>query len=122
MFRHNRESMKVKVSHLLFAAAATFLLALTVQAQDELPLREIQDPTHRELNLDEDKTLIYDHPSHLSIVRDSSRATPIVPAKVLKQDTHKNSRKEKEEEDALSFNFLYYMFQKFKMSDLIDPQ
>ena len=122
MFRHNRESMKVKVSHLLFATAATFLLALTVQAQDELPLREIQDPTHRELNLDEDKTLIYDRPSHLSIVRDSSRATPIVPAKVLKQDTHKNSRKEKEEEDALSFNFLYYMFQKFKMSDLIDQQ
>lgn len=120
MFQHNRESMKVKVSHLLFATAAIFLLTLTVQAQDELPLLEIQDPTHRELNLDEDKTLIYDHPSHLSTVRDSSRTTLIVPAKILKQD--KNSRKEKDEEDALSFNFLYYMIQKFKMSDLIDQQ
>ena len=28
--------------------------------------------------------------------------------------------KEKEEENALSFNFLFYMIQKFKMSDLID--
>ncbi len=124
MFRHNRESMKVKVSYLLPSIAAIFLLALTVRAQDELPLREIQDPTHRELNLDEDKTLIYDHPSHLSIVRDSTqsppRVMPIVPTKVLKQDAHKSIRKEKDEENALSFNFLYYMFQKFKMSDLID--
>ena len=120
IFQHNRESMKVKVSHLLFATAAIFLLGLTVQAQDELPLLEIQDPAHSELNLDEDKTLIYDHPSHLSIARDSSRAALTVPAKVLKQDTPKNGRKEKDEEDALSFNFLYYMIQKFKMSDLID--
>lgn len=123
MFWHNRESMKVKVSYLLPSIAAIFLLALTVKAQDELPLLELQDPAHRELNLDEDKTLIYDHPSHLSTVRDSTQsASRLVPAKVLKQDTPKNNRKEKDEENALSFNFLYYMFQKFKMSDLIDQQ
>ena len=118
--------MKVKVSHLLPAIVALFLVALTVTAQDELPVLELQDPTHRELNLDEDKTLIYDHPSHLSTVRDSTQSMQRLmlgaPSKAVKHETQKISRKEKDEEDALSFNFLYFMFQKFKMSDLIDQE
>ena len=112
--------MKVKVSHLL-AAFITIFLAIAAQAQEELPLLEVQD--HRELNLDEDKTLIYDHSNHATTVRDSIQSTPrIVPAtsmKTAKPDAHR-SLKEKEEADALNFNFLYYMIQKFKMSDLID--
>jgi hypothetical protein len=115
--------MKVKTSYLLPALVALTSFVLSVQAQDELPLLETQDPIHRELNLDEDKTLIYDHPSHLSVVKDSSQAArllPLSPAKVQKAETQKNARKEKEEEDVLSFNFLYYMLQKFKMSDLVD--
>ena len=112
--------MKVKVSTILVTSAAVFLLTLSAQAQDELPILELQDPNHRELNLNEDKTLIYDHPGHTS-VRDSSQAvirtTPVLPSKP-KADAQKN--KGKEEDDTLSFNFLYYMFQKFKMSDMID--
>jgi hypothetical protein len=116
--------MKVKVSKLLVSLTAVLLLTLTAYAQDELPLLESQDPAHREFNLDEDKILIYDNPSHLSVVKDSTQQAPRVvpghPVKTSKPDTHKNVHKEKEEEDALSFNFLYYMIQKFKMSDLID--
>ena len=107
------------------AFTAGFLLTLSAQAQEDLPVLEIQDPTHSELNLDEDKTLIYDHPSHTSIVKDSIQVmTRVVPVstKTAKPETHKSSRKEKDEEETLSFNFLYYMFQKFKMSDLIDQQ
>lgn len=114
--------MKVKVSYLL-ASFIAILFALSVKAQDELPLLEIQDPSHREFNLDEDKTLIYDH-SHSTVVRDSiqstPRVTPSVPLKTAKPDSHRNGVKEKEEADALSFNFLYYIIQKYKMSDLID--
>lgn len=118
--------MKVKVSTLLSAFAAAFLLTLSAQAQEDLPVLEAPDPNHRELNLDEDKTLIYDHPSHTSVVRDSIQVTPrVVPVPVTtkaKPESHKSGRKGSDEEETLSFNFLYYMFQKFKMSDLIDQQ
>jgi hypothetical protein len=114
--------MKVKVSYLL-AAFITIFLAISAKAQDELPLLEIQDPAHRELNLDEDKTLIYDHSNHATSVRDSIQSTPRIvpssPVKTAKPDAHRTLR-EKEEADALSFNFLYYFLQKFKMSDLVD--
>ncbi len=100
--------MKVKVSTILATSAAVFLITLSAQAQEELPILELQDPNHRELNLNEDKTLIYDHPGHTS-VRDSSKS---------KGEAQKG--KGKDEDDTLSFNFLYYMFQKFKMSDMID--
>lgn len=116
--------MKVKVSILMAPLAALFLLTFSVKAQDELPILETQDPIHQELNLGEDKPLIYDHPSHSSVVKDSVQFTPrILPGqsvKNTKSEAHKNGRKDKDEEDALSFNFLYYMFQKFKMSDWID--
>ena len=109
--------MKVKVSTILATSAAVFLITLSAQAQEELPILELQDPNHRELNLNEDKTLIYDHPGHTS-VRDSSqstlRATPVLPSKP------KAEAQKAKEDDTLSFNFLYYMFQKFKMSDMID--
>jgi len=118
--------MKTKVSTLLASLTVVFFISISVKAQDAMPVLEPQDPIHRELNLDEDKTLIYDHPSHTSTtVRDSVVQAPvrIVPttpaARNQKSDNHKNSRSEKEE-DALSFNFLYYMLQKFKMSDWID--
>jgi hypothetical protein len=115
--------MKVKVSYLL-ASFIAILFALSVKAQDELPLLEIQDPSHREFNLDEDKTLIYDPNSHTNTSRDSIQSTPrvvpFVPLKTAKPDSHRNTAKEKEEADALSFNFIYYIIQKYKMSDLID--
>lgn len=104
-------------------------ITLMVKAQDALPVLEPQDPMHREFNLDEDKTLIYDHPTH-SNNRDTVqlivpatvpvRTTPAAIARPAKPDNHKGKAKDKDEEDALSFNFLYYMLQKFKMSDLVD--
>ncbi len=115
--------MKVKVSNFLAPLTVFILLNLTVKAQDELPVLENQDPFHREFNLDEDKILIYEH-NHAPSVKDSTQQTPRVTpghsAKISKPDAHKGGHKDKEEEDALSFNFLYYMFQKFKMSDLVD--
>lgn len=113
--------MKVKFSTILATSAAVFLITLSVQAQEALPILELQDPNHRELNLNEDKTLIYDHPGHTS-VRDSSQTTtryvPVAPA--AKPKVEGSKAKGKDDEDTLSFNFLYYMFQKFKMSDMID--
>jgi hypothetical protein len=113
--------MKVKVSTILATSAAVFLITVSVQAQDELPILELQDPNHRELNLNEDKTLIYDHPGHSSSVRDSSQIAPrMTPASPSKPKAESQKNKGKDDDDTLSFNFLYYMFQKFKMSDMIE--
>lgn len=110
--------MNVKVSHLLASFIAVFLLAISAQAQDELPSVDPQDPAHNEYNLEDDKALIYDHSTHLP-ARDSVQVLRVAPmtqaAKPAKPDAHK-----KDEDDALSFNFIYYIIQKFKMSDLID--
>ena len=107
--------MNVKVSHLLASFIAVFLLAISAQAQDELPAVDPQDPSHREYNLEDDKALIYDHSVHMP-ARDSAQVVRVLPmTKPAKPDAQK-----KDEDDALSFNFIYYIIQKFKMSDLID--
>lgn len=36
------------------------------------------------------------------------------------KSSSKNNDKKKEDDDVLSFNFLYYIIQKFKMSDIVD--
>lgn len=99
------------------------LLGFSALAQEELQVIETPDPSHRELNLDEDKTLIYDHPGHTSVARDSiqmiQRVAPSNHAKPSRPESGRSGKKG-EDEDALKFNFLYYMLQKFKMSDLID--
>ncbi len=116
--------MKLNFSNLLITFAAVLMLALSAQAQEELPILETQDPNHHELNLDEDKTLIYERTnSHPTTVKDSLQLTPRVspnhPYKIVRPDASKNNPKDAYD-DALSFNFLYYMLQKFKLSDLID--
>ncbi|HRI77999.1 MAG TPA: hypothetical protein PLR06_00560 [Cyclobacteriaceae bacterium] len=110
--------MKLKVSNLLATFAAVFILGLTAQAQEDMPVVENPDPYHREFNLNEDKILIYDR-SHSTTAKDSVQVLQrVVPGnKALKPDASKNKEAE---DDALSFNFLYYMLQKFKLSDLID--
>jgi hypothetical protein len=116
--------MKVSVSSLLASFAAVFLMAISAQAQEELPMLETQDPSHRELNLGEDKILLYDNSTHMGTARDTtqviSRPAVVHPVKASRQEGHKGNVKERDGEDVLSFNFLYYMFQKFKMSDLVD--
>ncbi|MBY0434062.1 MAG: hypothetical protein K2U26_08145 [Cyclobacteriaceae bacterium] len=118
--------MKTKVLN-LFLSAAAFVFAFSAYAQEDLPVLETQDPIHREFNLDEDKTLIYEHSAHPATNRDADVAAPSTVShqqpvnKVTKPDHNSKSKsKEKEEDDALSFNVIFYMIQKFKLSDLID--
>ena len=115
--------MNMKVSGLLFVILAVMLFAVSAQAQEETPLVEGPDPAHRDLNFNEDKTLIYDHISQPAMNRDSTQAlVPKVITKAAKPELHKEAQKTHNGEDALGFNFLYYMIQKFKLSDMIDQQ
>ena len=119
--------MKVKFLSVALSLVSLWLASLSVQAQDkELSPNELLDPNHSELNLNEDKTLLFEHESKpkgtfrdSAMVHDKPAFIAITPSK-SKTSEHKSSNNSKEEEDALSFNFLYYIIQKFKISDLID--
>ncbi len=126
---------------LKFLSFVGFLVTLTlcsvsgVMAQEGTPSNEIQDlDYHPELNLNEDKTLIYE-PEKPASSTSNEKATQtkeqIVPANnsgnssksvEAKSSEHnsKSSPAKNQEEDALSFNFLYYIIQKFKISDIVE--
>lgn len=120
--------MKVKFIPivLLFSMICLWLPTASADAQDKgLSPNELLDPNHSELNLNEDKILLTEHESKPTLpARDSAMVhskptlvtTPVTKSKTAE---HKPSTA-KEEDDALSFNFLYYIIQKFKISDLVD--
>jgi hypothetical protein len=108
---------------LVFLFALGILAGFTAQAQEDSPVnneeKEIREElnNHPELNLNEDKTLISEPDQKPSSSTSTKEATH--PAKVSKTKSDK-AHPEKGEEDALSFNFLYYIIQKFKISDIVD--
>jgi hypothetical protein len=120
--------MKAKFSTLIFLLSIVLgaLICSSAKAQDEgFSSNDSQEPNHQELNASEDRTTLFEHESKLkSANRDSAQIhakpplTTTNPAKSKPSD-HKPSNG-REEDDALSFNFLYYIIQKFKISDLID--
>jgi hypothetical protein len=121
--------MKVKILHLTtaFFLMGGTLLCISAKAQREgLSPGELQDPTHLEYNLNDDKPLLTEHDSKSKgPIRDSiaahNRSVSTGTASPKPKSTeHSKSVNSKEEDDALSFNFLYYIIQKFKISDLID--
>lgn len=120
--------MKLRFSGVLgFAFALIVLSTLSANAQEGVPNNEIPDLTgHPELNLNEDKTLIFE-PERTSTSGEKSNnkeqitTTPSRTTKVKSGEaTPKNGSGKNPEEDALSFNFLYYIIQKFKISDIVE--
>lgn len=121
--------MKVKFLHLsiLLTLLGGAALKASAQAQHEgLSPHELQDPNHSELNLNDDKTLLFDQESKARMTsRDSlvghSKPSPAQNAQAPSKSKGDHSKPfGMDEDDPLSFNFLYYIIQKFKISDLID--
>ena len=120
--------MKVKILHLItaFFLVGGALFSVTASAQQEgLSPTEAQDPL--EYNLNDDKPLLMEHDSKskVPLSRDSlashnKAAASVTASAKLKSPEHNKPATTKEEDDALSFNFLYYIIQKFKISDLVD--
>ena len=121
--------MKVKILHLTtaFFLVGGALLSLSAKAQHEgLSPSELQDPNHLEYNLNDDKPLLTEHdskskgPTRDSIASHNRPVSTVSTSSKAKSPDHNKAVNSKEEDDALSFNFLYYIIQKFKISDLID--
>jgi len=112
----------MKLSNLLFVLPAVILFSLTAKAQEETPILEGPDPAHRELNYNEDKSLIYDQAHHQPGLRDSMSVIAPKPVNraITRPEMPREGQKPKHEDDALRFNFLYYIIQKYKISDIIE--
>ena len=117
--------MKQKFSYfLVFGVILTLglLSSNSAHAQEEgIPGYDLHDPIHPGLNTEE-KTLLLDPENRaFKTGRDTTTVSRTTPSSQKKPaDSGKPSGKPKNEEDPLSFNFLYYIIQKFKVSDLID--
>jgi hypothetical protein len=91
-----------------------FFLTVPVMAQErpDFPGEENRNPYEVNQTLD----------SHGNMVREGQRDSlavkPLIIAKPKAPET--TSNKSKTQEEPLSFNFLYYIIQKFKGSDVVD--
>lgn len=107
----------------------TFILLLLIvfnaSAQEGgMPSNEIPDVNFRSDNTIDEKPLLTD-PEKSNSERSYQNKDQIVPATRSSKPTPTNqvkgnSNSKEEEEDALSFNFLYYLIQKFKISDIVE--
>jgi hypothetical protein len=118
--------MKPKFSHFLgFIVTLMTLVIFTATAQEGVPNNEIPDLNflRPEINLEE-KPLLYEEKSTTSGERSTQskeqlNTAPKIIIKSKPADASKTPAT-KSEDDALSFNFLYYIIQKFKISDIVE--
>jgi hypothetical protein len=117
--------VKLKFSLVLFLTAC--LAGLNANAQDEgQSLQEVQELNqhHPELNLNDDKTLLMDAdakaPKNQSQSNTHDAGNSGNANKNKSDGSTKPSPNDKTEEDPLSFNFIYFIIQKFKISDIVD--
>lgn len=115
--------MKAKISHFLgFTTILLVLVTFDVNAQEGIPNNEIPDIIYNQEQLQEEKPLLYE-PANNADKNAQSREQLNSASKSTKSKSgegSKNPSMKPEEEDALSFNFLYYIIQKFKISDIVE--
>jgi hypothetical protein len=115
--------MITKLPHILavFTGGCISLLSLDANAQDDgYPHNNFQEPTYQELNLSEDKALIYEPNENRPTRTIQSLQRDSLIMNAAKKRTPQKTSTDKKEDDALSFNFLYYIIQKYKISDIVD--
>jgi hypothetical protein len=116
--------MNLNFSQLL-AIITIILTASTVNsvfAQEGSPINETPElgpPTFSDPSTKEEKPLLSEPEGKSTLQKEQ---TVITPASTKAKGKNSESTKPtgKTEEDALSFNFLYYIIQKFKISDIVD--
>jgi hypothetical protein len=116
--------MKVNISQLL--ATLTIILTVSVvnnvSAQEGSTLNEIPElsPNYPDQMLREEKPLLYEPDGKSSVQKEQPVINQATFKTKGKNSEPSKSTNSKTEEDALSFNFLYYIIQKFKISDIVD--
>jgi hypothetical protein len=115
--------MKVNYSHIFFFFTLTllgFLAATPAAAQEDPTVNEFKDLNQNpDPIMNEDKSVFSEH-DHTFKFRDSTHVRSAVATMQKGKSNDQAKPSSNKEEDALSFNFLYYIIQKFKISDLVD--
>ncbi len=116
--------MKPNFSHFLgFTIMLMTLAFFSARAQEGIPNNEIPDPSFS-AELQGEKPLLFEPERSTS---NSEKINALPKGEIIstsksgksKSESSKNSAT-KPEDDALSFNFLYYIIQKFKISDIVE--
>jgi hypothetical protein len=116
--------MRSKLFFSLTILLASWLVCTRAFAQEGTEAQELN--SHPELNLGDDKMLIMDGDSKVNKAsqnRETNAATSPTSNNAKKQEQQKpssNPTNDKTQEDPLSFNFLYFIIQKFKASEILD--
>ena len=116
--------MKPNFSHFLgFTIMLVTLAFFSASAQEGIPNNEIPDPSFSP-ELQGEKPLLFEPERSTSNsekinVLPKGEITSTLKSGKSKSESSKNSAI-KPEDDALSFNFLYYIIQKFKISDIVE--
>jgi hypothetical protein len=110
---------------ILLFVCFTLVSAISVKAQEDRSQAEIEAATRETFRNEPDPILTSESesriPSKITSMPSSTREIPrdsAVQVKTIKPV--KSAEKVEKEEDPLSFNFLYYIIEKFKMSDIIE--
>jgi len=114
---------KVKFSLVLTFALMGFAFMATAQeeGQPSPEMRELNQ--HPELNLNDDKTLIMESESktvRLPSNQNTREGNTGNPAALKAKSENASKPAGEKPGDPLSFNFLYFIIQKFKISDIVD--
>jgi len=115
----------MKINFSRFVALITVILTATAFnaafAQEGSPNNEIPElsPVFIDPNLREEKPLLYEPEGKSNNSKEQTVSPAPTKAKIKSPEPTKTPAT-KTEEDALSFNFLYYIIQKFKISDIVD--
>ncbi|MFZ5972260.1 MAG: hypothetical protein ACOYXA_11765 [Bacteroidota bacterium] len=118
--------MKREVLYVLAFLALLQLATAEVKAQDGLPNPELNGYLYQDANPYDEKPLLMEGELRNSgkIVRDSTVTIKSGSAKTAGRSGASDAKKStvKSGDDPLNFNFLYYIIQKFKTSDLIEEE
>jgi hypothetical protein len=112
---------KLIFSFALFLALGAYTSTAVAQEEGQSTSGIQELNSHPDLNLNEDKTLISDADAKTVKAQPGNKEVNNPAATNAKAKTDaQNKATEKTEEDPLSFNFLYFIIQKFKISDIVD--
>lgn len=126
--------MKLKSSHTALLTAVFFTLVLPANAfaqedkisfDAEIPAKEItkqdqETPSgseNPETRINKNSTPTTQEPT---VIRDSELKNAKPAVKTVEKATKEDEKVQKKEDDPLSFNFLYYIIEKFKLSDIVE--
>lgn len=122
---------------LLTAVLFTLLLPLSARAQEDKGSFEAENLTKDPLRQDQETPSGVENPENrltrniagpnvqepaatVTVVRDSELKNAKPSPKMVEKAPKDEEKVQKKEEDPLSFNFLYYIIEKFKLSDIVE--